>query len=89
MAQSELTDDEKLDRIVEEIIDAVDVYLEGEGPEGSWHFHSLEIKRVMNDVMVFGDDTREIHAVAHIDAFAKEDNPRESLKEWLVNLDSL
>ena len=43
-------------RIITEILDDVDVYVEGAGPEGPWYYRSLRVQRVMNTIRVYDVD---------------------------------
>jgi len=51
-----VNDDERLDRMVKEILDPVNVYTEAEGPEGPWPYRTLTVTRKMNTIYVYDVD---------------------------------
>lgn len=53
-------DEPNFDRILDEILEDVDVWTEAPGPEGPWHWKSLTVYRRMNDIRIYDVDG-ELH----------------------------
>lgn len=48
--------DERLERIVREILGPVEIYQEAPGPEGPWDYKTVQITRKMNTIRIYDVD---------------------------------
>jgi len=78
------TDDDEpnFDRILDEILDDVDVWVEAPGPEGPWHWKSLTVYRRMNDIRIYDVDG-ELHGCLTINTL---NDPIHSKRQRLANI---
>lgn len=87
---SQVSDSGDEDRIVREILDDVDVYEEGEGPEGPWYFKSLTVTRRMNAINIEDVDGKPFDRIGVPD-LSDHPDPHQALKDELnrINEESL
>lgn len=80
--------DEQRDRVLKEILGPVDVYTEGEGPEGPWRWKSLQVVRRMNRIIIRDVDgvTTDIIWVPDATRDDVVDDMQEALHEHLDQL---
>ena len=81
-------DPEHRDRVLVEILDAVDCYDASlKGPEGPWLYKSLAVTRVLNTITVYDVDG-QCCDVLHVPDMSEHPDPHQALEQKLEELNS-
>lgn len=77
-----MTTSETFERVLDEILNFQDVYVEAPGPEGPWNYRSFIIYRRMNELVIYDVDGEHLTTIS-MEAISEADNPKHVLEVGL------